>query len=274
MRPGDSTPGLADLHSHLVPGVDDGAASVEDALEGIGRMVEAGVTSIVTTPHLDGSLTRDPKRLGERLHVLDASFADLAAAAEESFPGVSLERGCEIMLDRPDVDLSNPGVRLAGSTFALIEWPRLQIPPATSAVLRAIRGQEVHALIAHPERYAGYDEALTVISLWREEGALLQMNYGSLVGRYGPQVRARAFRLLEAGWVDCLSTDFHGRPSLGLFIEEVREIFAELDAEPAWELLTETNPRRIARGEETLAVPPVEAGDRGLLARLWSLFRT
>jgi protein-tyrosine phosphatase len=235
-------------------------------------MVGAGITAIITTPHLDGSLTRHPDRMEVRLRDLDESFAAIATAAEERHPELTFERGCEIMLDRPDVDLSSPRIRLGGTRFALIEWPRLQIPPGTPQVLGAIRGQDVRVLIAHPERYSGYDEELSIIPRWREEGALLQMNYGSLLGRYGPQARARAIRLLESGWVDCLSTDFHGRPSLGLFVDEAKKVFQSLGAEASWDLLTQTNPHRIRRDEEPLSVPPVE-GDRGVFSRLWSLFQ-
>jgi protein-tyrosine phosphatase len=251
--------------------VDDGAPTIDDALEGVGRMVEAGVSTIVTTPHLEGWLTRDGERLRERLRELDQSFAAVADAVAESFPNVRFERGCEVSLDRPDLDFSNSSLRLAGTSFVLVEWPRLRIPPWTPAVVRSIRAKGIFPLIAHPERYVGYDDALSVVAQWKEEGAYLQMNYGSLAGRYGSQVRARAFRLLEAGAIDCLSTDFHGRPSLGLFINEAFEIFERLEAASAWELLTRTNPQRIARGEPPVVVPPVEGG-RSILARLRSLF--
>jgi protein-tyrosine phosphatase len=263
---------LTDLHSHLVPGVDDGAQSVEDALEGIGRMFDRGVRAIITTPHLDGSLTRDPAALAVRLAEFDASFSRVQAGAGEAYPELELRRGCEVMLDRPDADLSHPGVRMGGTEFVLVEWPRLHIPPGTPAVLRGLREQGVTLLIAHAERYSGYDAELSLVPRWREEGALLQVTYGSMVGRYGPEVRARALRLLEGGWVDFLATDFHGRPALRLYIDEAKRGFEALGAEGAWELLTATNPARIFRGEAPLPVPLV-TDERGLLARLLARFR-
>ncbi len=266
------SPSLTDLHSHLVPGVDDGARVLEDALEGVERMRSEGIRTIVTTPHLNGSLTRDGRALERRLSEVDAVFDTLAAAVAELVPGVDLRRGHEVMLDVPDPDLSDPRVRLAGTDLVLAEWPRLQIPPETPAVIRALHKHGVEIVIAHAERYAGYDEGMTVVERWRGEGAMCQVNYGSLLGKYGPQPREQAFRLLEQGWVDCLSTDFHGSPSLPLFVDGARETFEKLDATEAWSLLTGINPGRIARGERPLPVPRLE-GRPGLLRRLLSFLR-
>ncbi len=263
---------LVDLHSHLVPGVDDGAISVDDALEGVGRMVEKGIRTIVTTPHLDGSLTREPKALGARLAVVDEAFQRVHALVSQRYPDVSFMCGHEVALDLPDPDLSDPRVRLGDSNSVLIEWPRLRIPPETPPVLRKLTALGYRLLIAHPERYRGYDSGLSLVQRWRQEGAFLQVNYGSLVNRYGPEARSLAFRLLERGWVDCLASDFHGRPHLRLHLEGARDVFERLGAEQSWALLTQVNPERITRGENPLPVPPVE-GSRRLVDRIRSLFR-
>jgi protein-tyrosine phosphatase len=268
----DAGPSIIDLHSHLVPGVDDGARSIADAMEGLGRMVARGVDTIITTPHLDGSLTRDPGALRERLATVDAAFGELQAAASRAHPTLTLMRGHEVKLDIPDPDLSDPRIRLGNSNFILVEWPRLLIPPETPPVLARLGSAGVRLLIAHPERYGGYDPELHLVEKWRKEGAFLQANFGSLIGRYGPAPRAVAFRLLERGWVDCLATDFHGRPHLRLFLDAARETFERLGAERAWDMLTQVNPERISRGDEPLPVPPVEGG-RGLVDRIRSLFR-
>jgi len=264
--------GITDLHSHLVPGVDDGAATLEESLDAVDRMVERGITSIITTPHLLGSLTRDPEALELRLGEVDDAFRRLVVAVAERYPELRLRRGHEVMLDRPDVEFSDPRVRLAGGRCALVEWPRLQIPPETGPAIRRIREQGVIPVLAHPERYAGYDDRMSLIPIWRAEGAILQVNHASLTGRYGPEPRARALTLLEEGWVDCLSTDFHARPTLRLYLEASKSFFEERDAMESWWLLTRTNPGRIGEGELPLPVPPLRA-DRGFWARLRTLLR-
>jgi protein-tyrosine phosphatase len=266
------TGSLTDLHSHLVPGVDDGATSLDEALEGIERMVALGFGAAVTTPHLDAGLTRDPEAFGEFMARVDESFENLRLAAARRFPQFVLRRGHEIRLDRPDPDLSDPRLRLGGSDAVLVEWPAFQVPPETPTVLRALAAQGVRPVLAHPERYRGYDPGQGLAARWQEAGALLQLNVGSLVGRYGPQVRTAAFRLLELGLADCLSTDFHGRPHLELHVEEARELFEVADASGTWAILTVENPARILNGEEVLPVPPLDFGRPGLMERIRSFF--
>ena len=111
---------------------------------------------------------------------------------------------------------------------------------------------------------------LRLAEVWRNEGAVLQVNYGSLLGRYGAEARSVAFRLLERGWVDCLSSDFHGRPHLEVFLGRVSELFDRRDATDVFELLAATNTNRILDGELPLEVPPIRP-DRRLMARLRGL---
>ncbi len=264
---------ITDLHSHLVPGVDDGAPTVDDALEGVGRMVEREVGAIVTTPHLSGLLTHRPRELELRLGEVEEAFDTVSKAIRDRYPELSFLQGHEVMLDCPDPDLSDPRLRLGNSNVVLVEWPRLQIPPETPRVIEAISETGVQVLIAHVERYGGYGLRMALVEEWRQSGALFQCNYGAICGRYGSEARSRMVRLLEKGWVDCLATDFHGRPHLRLYMECARRTFEELHAEEAWRLLTRTNPARIVRGERPVPVPPIES-EPGLLERVLSLFRS
>ena len=250
---------IFDLHSHLVPRVDDGARSLKAVRDGVGRMVERGVRTIVTTPHLDGSMTRSRGCLEDFLGRVDDAYGDARREVRDAYPGIRFLRGHEVRLDVADPDLSDARIRLAGSDAVLVEWPYLRVPSSGSlSILRSLGSQGVRPLLAHPERYRGYRGRLGLPGAWREEGALLQVNFGSLAGRYGWRARAIAARLLSRGWVDCLATDFHCRPHLRLYIGAARAAFRLRGAENVWTLLTATNPRRICRGENPLPVPPVE----------------
>lgn len=271
--------GAVDLHSHLVPGVDDGATTVEDVLEGIGRMVAAGVGTVVTTPHLEGSLTLLPDSFERRLREMDDSFALARDAVGELFPDLVFIRSNEVALDHPEPDLSDPRIQLGEGGWLLVEWPRLRVPPGSAAVLTRLVEEGHRMLLAHPERYrlGEGNGALRRISEWRESGVPFQVNYGSLVGAYGPEPRRRALWLLARGWVECLATDFHGRPSLKLFLKEAREALVTQGVDPdvaltSWELMTTTNPRRILEGDSPLPVPPLEV-QSGFWERLTSFFR-
>lgn len=262
---------LRDLHSHLIPGVDDGAPELDDALEGVARMIDAGIGAIVTTPHLRGSLTRDPAEMERVLAVEDDAWTTLSEAVAERHPDLRLERGHEVRLDVPDPDLSDPRLRLAGTSYALVEWARFRIPPASRAALEGLCEEGVRPILAHPERYSELLEDPDLVESWRSAGALFQVNHGSLVGRYGADARRRAFALLERGWVDLLSSDFHGHAAEPLPVEEAREALEHAGGEEAFRLLTEENPRRVLDDEELLPVPALVV-ERGLWGRLLGLF--
>lgn len=261
----------ADLHSHLVPGVDDGARTMEEALDGVGKLLAAGVGNIVTTPHLEGSLTHDPTALASRLEEIDQAWELLLEAVASWYPEIHLHRGHEVMLDVPDPDLSDLRLHLHDTPFVLVEWPGLRIPPATAGVLNQLEAEGIRPVLAHPERYWGLDRDLRLPGEWRRAGALLQLNYGSLVGRYGEAVRERAVVLLERGWADLFSSDFHGRRHQSPFLEEAREALSRLGGHEQFELLSTVNTVRVLKGEEPLPVPAFEAR-RGVLDRVRSMF--
>jgi hypothetical protein len=152
--------GIGDLHSHLVPAVDDGACSLEEALDAVERMVERGVRSIVTTPHLNASTTKVASDREARLAEVDEAWNEVCGAVKVRFPTLGFRRGHEVMLDIPDPDLSDPRVRLSGTSFVLVEWPRLQIPPQTEPVLERICAEGYRPIIAHPERYRGMAQTI------------------------------------------------------------------------------------------------------------------
>lgn len=248
---------LVDIHNHLVPGVDDGANDVPAVLDSVQRMTRLGIRRFVATPHLRGSLTLEPTRLEQRLSEVTEAWKIARDAIGERFSEVEFRRGHEVLLDLPEPDLTDPRIRLAGSSFVLVEWPRLRIPPGTPPVLRRISAQGYRPIVAHPERYAGMGEQLELASKWRDAGALLQVNFGSLDGRYGRDARIVALRLLEDGLVDYLASDFHGQSRLNIYKEEAYAVLEERGAADALDLLCRINPARILDDLDPVIVPPV-----------------
>ncbi|MFQ5680247.1 MAG: tyrosine-protein phosphatase [Gemmatimonadota bacterium] len=290
---------IVDLHTHVIPGVDDGARDVEEALAALRTLREAGVRTVVATPHIEATRTERPAHLAARLTAIDEAFAELQDAVRKQGPEVGLERGAEVRLNAPAPDLTDPRLRLAGTRFVLVEFTGFQIPPYGSGQLEEIREAGWLPVLAHPERYGRLSRSIEVAARWREY-AYLQVNAGSLVGRYGPEARSAARQLLERGWVDYLCSDFHarGRP----FLDEAR--FRLSGAGVAWpsgaafaragrtadaetgagdgertgtelelvRLLMAENPARLLQGREPLPVPPWPLR-RGLAARLRRLLR-
>lgn len=246
---------MIDIHSHLLPGVDDGSRDIETSVAVLQRFADQGVEVLVCTPHLEAS--RAPDAPIERNREL---LTALIAAAP---PVPALRLGWEIMLDRPGCDLSAPALSLGGAQAVLVEFPRAYLPVGTADELARIRNSGVVPVVAHPERYYGC--SLDIVRSWREAGAVIQTDATMLLAR-GPMTEL-AKSMLEAGLVDCLASDNHGdRRSLAA----ARTWLEELGAEEHAHVLTHGNAARVLANEPTIPVPPLPL-DRGVLARLREL---
>ncbi len=246
---------MIDLHSHLVPGVDDGAADLDEARAALQRMRESGVTALVTTPHLNASATENPERLAALLDKLDQGWEPLQALVRDEFPGLRVERGVELMLDSPRPVLDDPRVRLAGTRFVLVEFNFQGVPPGAARVLYDMKMAGFHPVVAHPERYQHGGDPFAGPEEWRRVGAFLQVNWGSLAGRYGRGPQDVAWGLLERGWVDFLSSDHHARGRVGA--RSAAELLVARGGEEQLQLLSEENPARLLEGQPPLPVPPL-----------------
>jgi protein-tyrosine phosphatase len=250
-----------DFHSHLIPGVDDGAADLAESRAAVAAMAADGVATAVATPHFDGSLTSTPELAAARLAQIDAAYAALTTDADVQASGVRVLRGVELMLDVPDPDVSDPRLRLNGGRFVLVEFPALQLPPSNADfAIRALREKGWQPVLAHPERYRNVDDALESLLALRYAGAYLQLNAGSLLGFHGDGARRRASALLARGWIDYASSDYHSRGMPA--VAAARASLAASGAAEQAELLFSENPARLVRGEPPHPVAPLAAGAR------------
>jgi protein-tyrosine phosphatase len=235
--------------------VDDGAADLDESRSGIETLLANGVTAIITTPHISASLG-NRGGLDAYLERIELAFADLKSLAANEYPRLRLERGFEVMLDIPHPRLDNPALRLAGTTFALVEFPYMNIPPNSAFALRELRQAGWNPIIAHPERYSNMEPGLGVMEEWRDAGAHVQIKSGSLMGSYGPRAKRLAWSILESGAADYLCSDYHsrGRCTFAAAVAELkrRGYASQLDT-------LKTNGFRILDGEMPLAVEPLTA---------------
>jgi protein-tyrosine phosphatase len=245
---------MIDFHNHVIPGVDDGAADVEQARAALLEMKGQGIETVVATPHLNGSATADPEMLVRCLDALDQGWE--ALQNDGAVPGIRLLRGAEVMLDTPAPVFTDPRTRLAGTNFVLVEFPFMTVPPYGATALFEMKMQGWQPVLAHPERYANAHADLSDAVEWSRVGALLQVNSGSLLGKYGDQAKRISWDLLAQGLVSYLSSDYHARGRC--HTAAAREMLRERGAEEQAILLTEVNPRRLLDGQPPLPVPPIE----------------
>jgi protein-tyrosine phosphatase len=255
-----------DFHSHLIPGVDDGAATIEESRVAVAAFAREGIATAIVTPHFEGSLTLAPLRAEERLAQLDAGWAALTSDAAVSASGVRLLRGVELMLDVPDPDVRDERLRLGGSRFVLVEYPSMLLPEQHAEfAMRCLRDKGVQPILAHPERYQNVGDSLDELLPLRYTGAYFQVNAGSLLGHHGRGAARRAEALLARGWAEYASSDHHARGPMA--VREARAWLTARGGAAQAEALFDTNPARILRDEPPVPVAPLGGATRK--ARPW-----
>lgn len=235
---------MIDLHSHLLPGVDDGSKSVEQSVRVLVAMRDAGVTAVCLTPH--HSVSRIARGLPES-H--DSAFAALSAAAPKE---VVLYRGVELMLDRPvsAAIREHPQLRLGGTRHILVEFTsQVAIPAATNALHQIVQAGLIPVL-AHPERYrAATPQA---VAQWKGVGALMQVDATTLLTGRGRGQRAR--EILAYGLADIIAADNHGD---GRVIGTGYRFLCEAGGASQADLLVRKNPAAILADAPVEPVPPL-----------------
>jgi len=250
---------MLDFHNHLMPAVDDGAVDIDESRAGLQTLQAHGVTGIITTPHLRASLTLRPRDLAGFLGVLDEAWSSLTSLAAAEFPDLRLERGVELMLDVPCPNLDDARLRLAGTSYVLAEFPSMTVPPHSTLAIRNLRQSGWTPIIAHPERYSNMPANYDLVGDWRDAGAYIQVNSGSLLGYYGPAAKRLAWNLIEAGYVDYLSSDYHSRGKCA--VAGCAQLMKDRGGVALHRALTNTNPGRLVRDEPPL---PATAFEREL----------
>lgn len=256
---------MIDLHSHLLPAIDDGAASLDVTIAMLDAFATLGFTTVAATPHLDSPRT-------------DA-YADRVAAARDLVTPLAAERGLsvvhgfEIRLapDTPDLLRSGAPVRLGTTSTVLVDLPFTEWPLYADATLFALQAAGHRVLLAHPERYPGLqadpDRAADLV----DRGILLQLTTGSLAGAFGKRARASAEALLERGLIHLVATDAHSAGHRLAAVPAGLDRLRDLLGESAAHQLTTDAPAALLAGEPIPAPP--SARKRSWFARIPALRR-
>ncbi|MEH6825762.1 MAG: CpsB/CapC family capsule biosynthesis tyrosine phosphatase, partial [Motiliproteus sp.] len=193
---------------YFLPGVDDGAQTLEQALDLARLSVADGIEHAVLTPHIH------PGRYDNDLDSLQAPFQRFSEALVDADIPLTISLAAEVHCT-PELLQMIPQQQIPfigeyrGESVLLLEFPHAQIPVGSDKLVTWLRNQQVLPLIAHPERNKSVLRDLSVIEPFVKLGCLLQVTAGSLVGGFGPACQQVAEELLRRGWVSVLATDAH-----------------------------------------------------------------
>jgi protein-tyrosine phosphatase len=195
---------VIDLHTHVLPGIDDGPVDLGGALEMASLADDLGIAELVATPHVswDWDTTADAMEQGVR---------DLQRMIHAVAIPVRLRTGAELAVTRaaelPDEELLR--LRLGGGEWLLLECPLMSSSTGFDAVVRGIAERGHRVVLAHPERSPVVRRAPRRLAELVEDGMLTQVTAGALAGRFGRTVRDFAFDLVAAGLVHNVASDAH-----------------------------------------------------------------
>jgi tyrosine-protein phosphatase YwqE len=194
-----------DIHSHILPGIDDGARDMRSSLELIRGMSALGYKKLIATPHVMWDMYQNTSAI-----ILDKLASVKEEVRKEGIP-VEIEAAAEYFLDDHVVQLvkSNTALLTLGNRMVLVEFSLAHASLELKDILFELQMQSYVPVIAHPERYIYFDRAREFYDELKDMGCLFQLNVLSLTGGYGRTVQELAQYLIKKGYYDLAGTDLH-----------------------------------------------------------------
>lgn len=242
---------MIDIHSHILPGVDDGASDLSVALRMLEQAYEAGTHCMVMTPHCNvpGYFRNfnDEDRLRKKM----IEFENIVK--EEGIP-IQLIHGMEVYGSTRTRDYLKEGrlITLNNSRYLLIEFPFQGDADYVTDILEDVLMEGYIPVVAHPERYAYVQEEIGVLDRWIRMGCVTQVNKGSILGRFGSVVEGCAWFLLEHGMVAAVASDAHHYKMRTAVMDETAHVLEDAYDREYARMLLQTNPAGILQGKEVL----------------------
>ena len=228
---------MIDLHCHLLPGIDDGPQTLDDALELAAIAVANGITHATVTPHVHPG--RYENTAVSIVDVFERYRAELAARSVDLKLGMAGEVRISpeilVMVDQGLIPFL--GV-WEGRRVMLLELPHSHVPPGADKLVQWLLDRDIQPMIAHPERNKDVMRNLDKITPFVELGCLFQLTAMSVAGRFGAPAEQRAVQLLEMGVVTIIASDAHNAKHRPPDLEPGRQAAAMiLGEEESWKLV-------------------------------------
>jgi tyrosine-protein phosphatase YwqE len=193
-----------DMHSHLIPGVDDGAKTIEDSIALIRKLYDLGYRKAITTPHIMSDYYRNTPE------IILSGLEKVKEALKNEQIEFALEAAAEYYLDDGFLHkLENEKLLTFGSDYLLFEISYINCPDNLKEIIFQMQVHGYKPIMAHPERYPFWFNRFDEYRSFRDQGVLLQINVNSLGGYYGIEAKKVAEKLIDNEMVDLIGTDMH-----------------------------------------------------------------
>ncbi|CAM4384957.1 tyrosine-protein phosphatase [Zobellia nedashkovskayae] len=206
----DYLDGFIDIHNHILPGIDDGAKTVDESIALIRSFSEFGVKHFIATPHIMSNYYPNSRE------TIESSLTELKnALLQNGLKDISLEASAEHMIDDNfESLLENEGIMPLKKDYLLVEMSYLQPPINFEEAIIKTASKRFFPILAHPERYGFLHHRKKRYQEYKDNGILFQMNLLSLSEYYGKEVPKVAVELLENGLIDFIASDVHNMAQL------------------------------------------------------------
>jgi tyrosine-protein phosphatase YwqE len=194
----------ADMHSHFLPGIDDGAKTMEDSLNLLRNMADMGYKTIITTPHVFIDYYPNTSE------IITGKLAEVQQACKENNIDIQLRAAAEYYIDEYLMQLIDKEPLLTiHNNEVLAEFSMVYEPPMLAQSIFKLQTAGYKPIIAHPERYVFFHRDISKYQELKDRGCLLQLNMLSIAGYYGQHIKMTAEKLLSMGLYDYCGSDAH-----------------------------------------------------------------
>lgn len=237
---------MIDIHSHIIPNVDDGARSVEETFNILKEAQEAGFTDVILTSHF---LLNYYETNAQELIFWKEKLQEVL---KKQGTKINLHSGMEIYITNQMEELleSKKILTLANSRYMLIELPLATNVKYFDYVVYYLEAKGIKPIIAHPERYKCVQKDPDIVEEYIEKGCLIQCNYGSIVNLYGREAEKTIKTLLKKNQVHFLGSDVHRENGTYLIILDAIKKIRKIIGENKINEITTINPKKILQNEE------------------------
>ena len=234
---------MVDIHCHILPGLDDGADTLETSIHMAESAIAEGITHVVGTPHANSHYTFDPEIIRQRVDELRAAVGDR----------LKLATGCDFHLNfenLQDLEKNPQKYTIDQKNYLLVEFAEFSIPPSMDDTMHRLHLIGLSPIITHPERNAMLRTKPERMYRWLHQGSYVQITAQSLLGRFGASAQESAEQLLADNCVHFVASDAHNRKSRPLQLRAAFDIVAERCGEPVAQALFRDNPLAAFEGRK------------------------